>query len=85
VDKRTQQEKILRLGHAIALQAVELPPHERQTFIKSETASIRQVCGPIYPSEELLDSMEEWVAEIVKILAADDGAPIGQDRDKSPY
>jgi len=70
--KREQQDKILNLGHTIALQAVELAPHERQAFIKSEVAKLRHIYGPIYADEELLDRMGEWVSEIVKILAVDD-------------
>jgi acyl-[acyl carrier protein]--UDP-N-acetylglucosamine O-acyltransferase len=73
VQKRRQQDEILNLGHAIALQAVELPPHERQEFIKSEVANLQQIYRPVYPDEELLDSMEEWVTELVKILAGTDG------------
>jgi acyl-[acyl carrier protein]--UDP-N-acetylglucosamine O-acyltransferase len=62
----------LGLGHAIALQAVELPPHERQEFIKSEVANLRQIYRPVYPDEDLLDTMEAWVTEIVKILSETD-------------
>jgi hypothetical protein len=72
MQNRRQQEVILNLGHAIALQAVEFPPNERQAFIKSEVANLRQTYGPVYPDEELLDSMEEWVTEMVKILAGND-------------
>ncbi len=79
MQKRRQQEEILNLGHAIALQAVELPPHEHQAFIKSEVANLRQIYGPVYSDEELLNGMEEWVTEMVKILAVDD-SPNGADQ-----
>jgi hypothetical protein len=71
VKTRIQQKEILSLGHAIALQAVELPSNEHHAFIRSEVANLRQSLGPIYPDEKLLDNMEEWVTEIVKILAGD--------------
>ncbi len=85
---KKQQVEILNLGHTIALQAVDLPPYERETFIKGEIANVRQIYRPIYPDEELLDNMEEWVAEIVKILAgsdnptAGDGPTVAQDKDE---
>jgi hypothetical protein len=77
MQERRQQDEILNLGHAIALQAVELPPHERHGVIKSEVANIQQIYGPVYPDEGLLDSMEEWVTELVKILARDDSLNTG--------
>jgi acyl-[acyl carrier protein]--UDP-N-acetylglucosamine O-acyltransferase len=77
MQKRRQQDEILNLGHAIALQAVELPPHERQGVIKREIANIRQIYATVYPDEGLLESMEEWVTELVKILAGNDSPEMG--------
>lgn len=79
MQKREQQEKLLNVGHSIALQAVELPPCERQAYIKSEVANFRQSYRPVYPDGKFLDSMEEWVTEMVKILAVDE-SPNGVDR-----
>jgi len=88
LDKKKQQEEILNLGHTIALQAVELLPQEREIFVKGEIANVRQIYGLIHPDEELLGNMEEWVTEIVKILAgsdnptAGDGPTVAHDKDK---
>jgi hypothetical protein len=81
VEKRKQQEEILNLGQAIALQAVELSANDRQAFIKSEVAKFRQIFGPIYQGQELLNNMEEWVPEIVKILAGVDSPNEGDQRE----
>jgi cytochrome c553 len=61
----------------IARQAASLPANERRAFVRREVADLRHVYEPIHkakassPGRELLESMEGWVAPLVKILEKD--------------
>ncbi len=74
MDAKEQERRFLKLGHAIARQAAELPLQERRVFIRQEVADLRQICEPVYrtkvssPGRELLDSMEGWVTRLVEAM-----------------
>ena len=79
MDAKEQQRRFLKLGHSIARQAVALAPQERQAFIRDEIAELREMCEPIHKvaptsaGKRLIDSMEEWVMQMVEVLAESDG------------
>ncbi len=77
VDVKEQERRFLKMGHAMARQAIKLPPHERLAFIRAEVAELQRMYQPLYrgkpssPGKELLDSMEKWVMRIVRVLEQD--------------
>jgi hypothetical protein len=76
MDKKEQQERIMKAVQTVAMMAIELPQDARPSFIKSEIDELRltlQGTGETDRAAEFSDKMNELIVAMVKILESSGG------------
>jgi len=74
----TDTERLMAVVNTIALDAIELPPEERQAFIQKEAQETRQLIakskGASPLADEFCEKLEQWIAAAVRLMENSGGA-----------
>jgi len=74
-------ERLMSVVNIIAMDAIELPPEERQAFIQKEVRETRELIekskGASPLANEFCEKLEEWITAAVRLME-NSGGTIGR-------
>lgn len=81
MDKKEQQERILKLLNECAMEVIRHPPEQREgailRFKEGSLKSAKQAFGKEATASEWADQMDEWLRALVRIIENSGGGKGG--------